>query len=116
MARQFYRAFLDALCISPTPGRTTRTAWYAECVRVGLANCVGAEDSYKVRDAKQSKFRKYMSELREAGLIGVDGETVHDRRKPPPALGSQHHRSATHCGDGREPPPAPAAGDGERPN
>jgi hypothetical protein len=33
---QFYKALLDALVASPTVGSTTRTAWYAELVRVGL--------------------------------------------------------------------------------
>ena len=78
MAEQFYRAFLDALATSRVPGQTTRDAWYAECVRTGIADAVAPDDHYRVRSAKQAKLRKYMVEIKLAGLIGVDGETVHD--------------------------------------
>jgi hypothetical protein len=80
LAQQFYRSFGDAMAATTTPGRTTRAAWYAEAVRSGLADTVEANDDYRTKDAKQSKFRKYLIEIRTAGLIGVDGETVRDLR------------------------------------
>jgi hypothetical protein len=79
-AREFYQSFMDALVITRTPGRTTRTAWFAELVRVGLADQIEPDDDHKERSAKLAKFRKYLTEIKEAGLIGVDGETVNDLR------------------------------------
>ena len=73
-----YRALLDALAISPTPGRTTRDAWYAECVRLGLRDEIPADAGYKVHDSKMKTFRTYLGKLKEAGWIGVDNETVTD--------------------------------------
>jgi hypothetical protein len=81
MARQFYCALLDALTLADPPGQTTRTAWYAECVRTGLADPISPEDKGRARESKTSKFRKYMAEFKAARLIGVDGETVYDLRK-----------------------------------
>ena len=80
---QFYRAFLDALVISGTPGRTTRTIWFAEAARTGLAEPLAQEDDFKARSAKQTKFRKYLAEIRVAELIGVDGDTITDLRRTP---------------------------------
>jgi hypothetical protein len=80
---QFYRAFLDALAVSGTPGRTTRAIWFAEAARTGLAEPLAPEDDHKTRSAKQAKFRKYLIEIKAAGLIGVDGETITDLRRRP---------------------------------
>jgi hypothetical protein len=73
---QFRRALLDALAHSATAGRTTRTAWYAECARVGLAEQTEATDSAAAKRSKTAGFRKYLIELKAAGVIGVDGEVV----------------------------------------
>ena len=81
-ANAWHEALFDALVISNTPSRTTRSAWYAEAVRLGLAEPIGPADSSSVKDAKKKKFRKYLSELKVARLIGVDGETVNDLRSP----------------------------------
>jgi hypothetical protein len=75
-----YKALSDALVVSPTPGQTTRDAWFAECVRLGLATAVDPKDSWSARDQKTKKFRTYISQLKVAGWIGVDGETVTDLR------------------------------------
>jgi hypothetical protein len=43
----------------------------------------GPEDGHRARSAKHSKLRKYLPELKAAGLIGVDGEIlIHLRRAP----------------------------------
>jgi hypothetical protein len=76
MGEQFRRALLDALAISSTPGRTTREAWYGECVRTGLADAISPDDDYRRKDEKRRLFRKYIGELKAASIIGVDGETV----------------------------------------
>jgi hypothetical protein len=81
MCEAFYRALLDALAISDKPGETTRTAWYAECVRTGLAEPVHPDDGWEATSSKHAKFRKYMAEIKAGGLIGVDGERVIDLRK-----------------------------------
>ena len=78
----FYNALMDALAISDTPGRTTRSAWYAESARVGLVDPLSPDDDHKQRSAKQSKFRTYVTRIREAGLIGVNGEEITDLRQP----------------------------------
>jgi AAA domain len=80
-AAQFHKALLDALAAADTPGKTTRTAWYAECVRTGLATAIEVEDDHRAKEAKRFRFRKYVTELRTAGLIGVDGEAVTDLRR-----------------------------------
>ena len=74
--RAWHKALLDALAITTTPGTTTRTAWFAEGARTGLAEPIETGDPYQRRDAKTRAFRKYLGELRAAGLVGVDGETV----------------------------------------
>jgi hypothetical protein len=76
VAEQWRRALLDALAISTTPGRTTRTAWYAEAVRAGLADPIEPQDDSRDKDRKRAAFRKNLTLLKAAGLIGVDGETV----------------------------------------
>jgi hypothetical protein len=73
-----YRALKDALVISPTPGRTTRDFWYAECVRLGLDDPLPPDANWRDRDRIMKTFRTYMSQLKEAGMIGIDGETVTD--------------------------------------
>lgn len=80
MAEEFYRAFHDALVVTATLGRTTRNAWYSECVRTGLADPIESHDDSKSKDEKKKKFRVYMAQLKAAGLIGIDGETVTDLR------------------------------------
>lgn len=80
-AKLWYAALLDALCRSETPARTTRAEWYAEAVRTNLTEAIGKNDSPARRDNKLARQRKYSIELRNAGLIGIDGETVIDLRK-----------------------------------
>jgi hypothetical protein len=76
-ARAQYDALMDALAASPPPGRTTtRDVWYAECVRLGLADAIAAKDTPAAREKKTGTFRAYLSQLKIAGWIGVDGETV----------------------------------------
>lgn len=77
-ARDYHDALRDALAVSPTPGKTTRSAWYAECVRRGMADEIRPDEDWKCRDAKRREFRTYLGQIRRAGLIGVDGETVSD--------------------------------------
>jgi hypothetical protein len=79
----FYRALIDAFVISGTPGRTTRALWFAEAARTGLAEPLAPEDDSKARSAKQSKFRKYLLEIKTARLIGVDNDTITDLRRTP---------------------------------
>jgi putative DNA primase/helicase len=80
-AKAFYAALMDALAVTDTPGRTTRTAWYAETVRVGLTQSVEPGDASKVKDQKTRLFRKYLSDLKVAGLIGINGDDITDLRK-----------------------------------
>lgn len=80
VAKDFHEAFLSALTIANTPGSTTRDAWYTEAARIGLCEPIGPDDDYRTRDRKQSRFRKYLIQIRDAGLIGVDGNTVNDIR------------------------------------
>lgn len=84
ICQAFYSALHDALVITTTPGRTTRTAWFAECVRTGLATHAPPEANWRERDRLLKPFRKYISELKAAGLIGVDGESVTDLRRATP--------------------------------
>jgi hypothetical protein len=81
MALAFHQALVDALCANPTSGTTTRDAWYAEGVRLGLLDEIGANDDYKTRDRKRSKLRKFIGDLKAAGFIGVDGNTVRNLRE-----------------------------------
>jgi hypothetical protein len=76
VGRLWHAALLDALCRSSTPGRTTRTEWFAEAVRTNLVEALHSDDRRGGRDRKMAKLRKYSTELRSAGLIGIDGETV----------------------------------------
>ena len=78
MAQQFYRSLHDALAATTTPGRTSRSAWYSECARVGLVEPIGEEDDYRIKDTKRRPFRKYLMELKGAGLVGIDGEIITD--------------------------------------
>jgi hypothetical protein len=73
---------MDAFAVSDTQGKTTKAGWYAELVRLGLADPLVGEDDYKAKDQKQRRFRKYVSELKIAGLIGVNGDEIADLRKP----------------------------------
>jgi len=76
--RQFHRSLIDALAITHTPGRTSRSAWLSECIRTGLVEADATGDTVAARRSKGAKFRKYLSELRAVGMIGIDGETVSD--------------------------------------
>jgi hypothetical protein len=82
VCKSFYRALMDAFAVSDTQGKTTKAGWYAELVRLGLADPLTGEDDYKAKDQKQRRFRKYVSELKIAGLIGVNGDEIADLRKP----------------------------------
>lgn len=72
----WHLALLDALSRSVHAGRTTRTEWYGEAVRTGLATPIRPEDGWKDKDRKLLEQRKYIGEMRTKGFIGVDGETV----------------------------------------
>ena len=80
-AKQFYDALIAALAITPTPGRTTRAAWYAECVRTGLAEPMEAGDDFSRRDPRKDRVPEDLLEIKIAGLIGVDGEMVTNLRR-----------------------------------
>ncbi len=73
-----YGALSDALVVSRTIGRATRSEWYAECVRLGLATEIPAGAGSNERDRKTKLFRTYLSQLKIAGWIGVDGEVITD--------------------------------------
>jgi hypothetical protein len=77
-AAALHKALLDALVRSDPPGSTTRADWYAEGVRLGLLDPIAVDDGRKERERKAAKLRKYIGELKAAGWIGVDGETVRD--------------------------------------
>jgi AAA domain len=79
--RLWYEALLDAFAANVIPGKTTRVAWYSEAVRTNLAEAIGPDDTRTSRDKKLSRLRKYSMELRTAGLIGIDGDTVTHLRK-----------------------------------
>jgi hypothetical protein len=81
VALTFYRALLDALAIAETPGETTRTSWYGECVRLGLLDPINDADTHQQRERKAAKLRKYLAELKVAGWVSADGETVKSTRK-----------------------------------
>jgi hypothetical protein len=74
--QEWHRALLNALAQTPTPGRTTRTAWYAEGVRIGVADAIEEDETRESKDRKRSVLRKHLPELSKAGIIGVDGETI----------------------------------------
>ena len=70
---------LDALAVaSAAPGETTRKPWLEECIRSGLVEAPQDGETRRERDAKLNRFRKAVAELREAGIIGLDGERVAD--------------------------------------
>lgn len=71
-----YLALLDALVISKTPGTATRDEWYAECVRLGMQDPIPRDVDYKAKDIITKRFRTYMSDLKIAGWIGVDHNTI----------------------------------------
>jgi hypothetical protein len=73
-----YRALQDVLKIALTPGRTTKAAWFSECVRRGLYEQIPASASCRERDMKTKAFRARLSDLKIARWIGVDGEIVTD--------------------------------------
>lgn len=73
-----YQALADALVVSPTVGKTTRDAWYAECVRLGLEKPVPDGAKWAVRDRLEKGFRTRMSGLKVGGWIGIDGEVITD--------------------------------------
>ncbi len=81
LGQQFYRALCDAFATADTPGQTTRTLWHGECARLGLADPLDFSDGWKEKAAKQAKLRKYMGEIRTAGLIGVNAEAITDLRR-----------------------------------
>lgn len=71
-----YRALLDALAVTPNPGETTRDAWYGEAARLGLLDPLDDADDHKARERKRAKLRKALAELKVAGWVAADGETV----------------------------------------
>jgi len=72
----FHSALLDALARGQTvaPGRISRAAWMAECVRRNVIQGNEAGDTGKDRDRKAAPFRKAVAELLSAGWIGADGD------------------------------------------
>jgi len=79
-AKLWRAALLDALSRSDVPGRTTRMAWFAEAVRTDLVEAIHKSDTHAARDRKLARLRKYSTEFRAAGLIGIDGDAVFDLR------------------------------------
>jgi hypothetical protein len=80
----WHLALLDALSRSAQLGRSTRTEWYGEAVRTGLAAALDPEGGWQDRNRKMGELRKYIAEMRIKGFIGVDGETVIYLRKSTP--------------------------------
>ena len=76
-----YKALHDALVKAGTQGQATKEEWYAECVRLALAQPVPAKAGWKDRARIEGAFRARMSELKVAGWIGVDGDLVTDIRR-----------------------------------
>jgi hypothetical protein len=74
--RLWYDALKNALCDSQTPGRTTRTAWFACAVRADLVEAITEKDTQAKIEAKRARLRKYVTELRLANIIGINGEEV----------------------------------------
>ena len=71
-----YSALLTVVGEASTTGAVTRTAWYTECVRQGLAQPVPAAAGWRDRDRVEKAFRARMSELKVAGWIAIDGDNV----------------------------------------
>jgi hypothetical protein len=67
---------LNALAITSTPGRTTRTEWFAEAVRIAIADPIHPDDTHTMKERKRARHRKYIGELLAAKLIGLNGEAV----------------------------------------
>lgn len=77
--RQYHRCLLDAITVAMTGrGETTRGAWLSECIRTGLVAAAAEGDTRREKDDKVNRFRRALQQLREAGVIGVDGERVID--------------------------------------
>ncbi len=80
-AKLFHDAMMDALARGldcPAPGRITRVAWIAECVRRNLLEPAGSGEIWQQRHTRLAPFRKAIFELQAAGWIGSDGDTFSD--------------------------------------
>lgn len=82
-AEAHYRALQAAVGASAAAGSAiigavTREAWYAECVRQGLADAIPAGAGWRDRDRMTKTFRARLAELKAAGWIEVQGDLVTD--------------------------------------
>lgn len=73
----FHDALLDALASGAGcgPGKVTRAAWMAECVRRSLIEPVAESATRAARERANGKLRKAAFELQAARWIGADGDT-----------------------------------------
>ena len=74
--QRWHKALLNVLTWSATPGKTTRTEWFAEAVRRALVKPIHSTDTNAARDRKRARQRKFINEMQDKNLIGVDGETI----------------------------------------
>ena len=74
--KRWHQALINALCHSSEANRTTRTAWFAEAVRLDLVATISPSDKKAAREPELAKQRKYIIELREAGIIATNGDTI----------------------------------------
>jgi hypothetical protein len=81
-ASQWHRALLNALCRSDQPNITTRTAWFGEAVLLDLVGSITDKDKDEVKERKTAMLRKYIRELRDKGLIAVNGDVITYLPKP----------------------------------
>jgi AAA domain len=75
---RWHEALVNALAITPTPGSTTKKAWFDECVRMSLTEAVEPSDSRQLRESKRRPFRDAVSKLVQAGWVGANGETIYN--------------------------------------
>jgi hypothetical protein len=79
--RKFYDALMNALAVaSIRPGETTRDAWLAECIRMGLIDPPEPEENYVGRRNRLAPLRTAKTELITAGWIACDGNKIKDLR------------------------------------
>ena len=75
-ARARYEVLMLLLSKPGATGSVTRTEWYLACVSQALEAPIPPDANGRDRDRIVKGFRARMSELREAGWIDVNGETV----------------------------------------
>lgn len=78
-AALFHSALQTAILKSSHgPGRTTRAAWMAECVRLNLVEPLAADDDSKAKSRKTQPFRTALMQLQTALLVMADGDYFTD--------------------------------------